>query len=134
MQTTVYFYQENNTLQDPFFQQVFKPLLREENERKKDNLYIREDSRAKMDKAARIEAALEPIDREGRWIFKKDNPHMRELIEQHKLFEMSLPYPADGPDCLEGGFTVLDRKLREECAHSDTISFNEITSQNNKRM
>lgn len=137
MQTTVYFYQENNTLQDPFFQQVFKPLLREENERKKDNLYIREDSRAKMDKAARIEAALEPIDREGRWIFnedEKDNPHMRELIEQHKLFEMSLPYPADGPDCLEGGFTVLDRKLREECAHSDTISFNEITSQNNKRM
>lgn len=137
MQTAVYFYQENNTLQDPFFQQVFKPLLREENERRKDNLYIREDARAKMDKAARIEAALEPIDREGRWIFnedEKDNPHMQALIDQHKMFEMSLPFPADGPDCLEGAFSVLDNKLREESAHSDTISFNEITSQNNKRM
>lgn len=135
--TVVYFYQENNSLQDPFYQQVFKPLLREANKHRKTNLYIREDQRAKMDKAARIEASLEPIDREGRWIFNEeesDNPHMIALIDQHKLFEMSLPFPADGPDCLEGGFAIIDSKFRDESAKNDVVSYEELTSQNTKRM
>lgn len=136
-QTTVYYYQENNSLQDPFFQQVFKPLLREENERRKDSLYIREDNRPKMDKAARIEAALEPTDREGRWLFneeEKDNPHMTALLNQLKLFEMSLPFPADGPDCLEGAISILDSKMRLESARTDFISYKDIMKKNNKRM
>lgn len=137
MQTTVYFYQENNTLQDPFFEQVFKPLLREENDRRHRSLYIRGDGRPKTDKATRIEARLEPIDREGRWIFneeEKDNPHMQALIDQHKLFEMSLPYPADGPDCLEGGITITDSKMAEESAKTDIIPLSDFVSQNKKRM
>lgn len=115
-QCTVYCYQENNTLQDPFFEQVFKPLIREQNEQRKDNLYIKGDGRSKMDKATRIEANLEPIDRNGMWVFneeEKDNPHMKELREQFSLFELTLPYPADGPDCIEGCFNIINEKIKE---------------------
>lgn len=135
-QTVVYYYQENNSLQDPFFEQVFKPLIREANSRRKDSLYIREDMRAKIDKASRIEANLEPIDRNGGWIFNEDeadNPHMQELIDQFKLFEMSLPYNADGPDCIEGGITILDDKMRELDSVIDTYSPEDLRS-NTKRL
>ena len=114
--TNVYWYIENNKLQDPFYQQVFKPLLREECAKRKTQLFIREDTRKKTDKATRIEANLEPLDRLGTWIFneeEKDNPHMQELINQFKLFELTLPYPADGPDAIEGGATMVDTKTGE---------------------
>ena len=123
--TAVLFYQENNSLQDPFFEQVFKPLLRELNGRRHRSLYIREDARAKIDKASRIEAGLEPLDRNGQWVFNEDeadNPHMAELLDQFRLFELSLPYCADGPDCVEGAKTIIDRRLRE-CSYTvDTLS------------
>lgn len=134
-QTVVYYYQENNSLQDPFFDQVFKPLIRQANDDKKDNLYIRADDRAKIDKASRIEANLEPIDRNGGWIFNEDeadNPHMKELRDQFKLFEMSLPYNADGPDCVEGGITILDSKLKEFDSVIDTYSPVELRSNSNR--
>ena len=133
--TAVYFCQENNSLQDPFFEQVFKPLIRDANAARKDSLYIREDRRSKIDKASRIEANLEPVDRNGQWVFnedEQDNPHMRELIDQFRCFEMSLPYNADGPDCIEGGITVLDEKLRECSAVVDTFSVRQLKSQDNR--
>ena len=38
---------------------------------------------------------------------------MQELINQSKLFELTLPYPADGLDAVEGGVTMVDRKTGE---------------------
>ena len=114
--TNVYWFIENNKLQDPFYQQVFKPLLRDECAARKTQLFIREDTRKKTDKATRIEANLEPLDRLGTWVFneeEKDNPHMQELRNQFKLFELTLPYPADGPDAVEGGVTTVDQKTGE---------------------
>lgn len=131
-QCTVYCYQENNTLQDPFFEQVFKPLIREQNEKRKDNLYIKGDGRSKMDKATRIEANLEPIDRNGMWVFneeEKDNPHMKELREQFSLFELNLPYPADGPDCIEGCFNIINEKIKE-LDPGVTIGYSEFQDSN----
>ena len=132
--TTVYHYIENNKLQDPFFQQVFRPLLAKANQERKMNLYIRPDEKKKTDKATRIESRLEPIDREGRWIFnaeEADNPMMQELIEQCKLFELSLPYPAAGPDSLEGGIRALDDKLRES-EPPVVIGFDTFTQSNHR--
>jgi hypothetical protein len=130
--TNVYWYIENNKLQDPFYQQVFKPLLREECAKRKTQLFIREDTRKKTDKATRIEANLEPLDRLGTLIFneeEKDNPHMQELINQFKLFELSLPYPADGCDAVEGGVTMTDTKTNElEPVY--TIGYNELNENN----
>lgn len=115
MQTTVYCFQENNSLQDPFFEQVIKPIVREKNGTKPFTLHLIGDDRKKADKATRIEARLEPVDREGRWIFNEDledNPNMKELRDQFTLFDLSLPYPADGPDCIESAIVIID----ERCA------------------
>ena len=89
-----------------------------------------------MDKASRIEAALEPLDRNGQWVFneeERDNPHMTELRDQFSLFEMSLPYPADGPDCVEGARNIIDGKLRELSGVIDTVSPAELTD-NSRRL
>ncbi len=134
--TAVYCYQENNSLQDPFFQQVFKPLIRAANESKHDDLYIIGDDRAKVEKATRIEAKLEPLDRNAMMFFnedEKDNPHMIELIDQFKLFELTLPYPADGPDCIEGGFHIIDSKMKE-LEPGVTIKYKEFTSKNKHKI
>ena len=61
----VYCYMENNKLQDPFFQQVFRPLVAKVRKERGIQLYIRPDERKKTDKATRIEANLEPMNREG---------------------------------------------------------------------
>lgn len=134
--TTVYWYIENNKLQDPFYQQVFKPLLRDEVERRGVQLYIKGDERKKTDKATRIEANLEPIDRQCAWVFneeEKDNPMMQELISQFKLFELTLPYPADGPDSVEGGITMIDGKTME-LEPVVTVSYEEMNESNPWRM
>nr|DAS97992.1 MAG TPA: Large Terminase [Caudoviricetes sp.] len=114
--TEVYFYVENNKLQDPFYEQVFKPLIREEINRRGEEIYIRPDERKKTDKAVRIENNLEPLDRLGQLVFnedERDNPHMVELINQGTLFDMHLPYPADGLDAVEGGISLIKSKSAE---------------------
>ena len=106
---------ENNKLQDPFFQQVFKPLVAKVRKEHNIALYIRGDEEKKTDKATRIEANLEPLNREGNLILNQaehDNPHMRELDDQFRLFTLSLRYPADGPDAVEGGNRIIDELLR----------------------
>ncbi|WP_425884418.1 hypothetical protein ACPYIV_18065 [Parabacteroides sp. ASD2025] len=111
----VYCYMENNKLQDPFFQQVFQPLVRKVRREQGVELYIKGDEEKKTDKATRIEANLEPLNREGDLVFneaEKDNPHMKRMVEQFKLFNLSLTYPADGPDSVEGGNRIIDRKMR----------------------
>ena len=132
---TVYCYMENNKLQDPFFKQVFKPLLAKARKQHNIMLNIIGDEEKKTDKATRIEANLEPLDRDGSLVFnedEKDNPHMKELIDQFKLFELTLPYPADGPDCIEGGNRIIDKKQRE-LQHYDTIDRSKIRAKNKHR-
>lgn len=82
------------------------PAHREaDTQERKISLYITGDEEKKTDKATRIEANLEPLNREGNLILneaEKDNPHMKRMAEQFKLFNLQLTYPADGPDCVEG--------------------------------
>ncbi len=114
--TPVYCYMENNKLQDPFFQQVFKPLVGKARRDKHIQLYINPDEERKTEKGTRIEANLEPINREGNLIFneaEQDNPHMKRLEDQFKLFTLRLKFPADGPDCVEGGLRILKRKVQQ---------------------
>lgn len=110
----VYNYIENNTLQDPFYQQVFLPLFAERG--KKDGfLNISPDTRKKPDKFSRIEGNLEPLNRQGRLVFnedKKGNPHMERLAEEFILLTEQLKAPADGADCTEGAWFILNGKIR----------------------
>ena len=99
-----------------FFQQVFQPIVRRIRRERKISLYITGDEEKKTDKATRIEANLEPLNREGNLVLneaEKDNPHMKRMAEQFKLFNLQLTYPADGPDCVEGGNRIIDRKARQ---------------------
>lgn len=112
----VYNFIENNKLQDPFFQQVFKPLWKKLKELFKKTISLIADERAKPDKAVRIEGGLEPMNREGNLILnieEKNNPHMKRLEEQFKNFNLQLSFPADGPDCIEGGWKKILEKLSQ---------------------
>ena len=112
----IYNYMENNSLQDPFFQQVFRPLVQQMSRERGETLVIKGDSQKKTDKATLIEANLEPLNRNGLLIFnaaEQDNPHMKRLAEQFTLFTLSLKYPADGPDLVEGGWRIIRNKRHE---------------------
>jgi hypothetical protein len=133
--TNVYCWMENNKLQDPFFQKVFKPLMKKI--KRKHNLIfnIKPDTEKKTDKASRIETNLEPLDRDGDLIFnedEKENPHMIRLIDQFKLFESHLPFSADGPDCVEGGNRILDNK-QNEMNPKDIINRDQLRKRNKHR-
>ena len=133
--TQLYNYVENNSLQDPFYEQVFKPKFAELRLEKGD-INITPDTRDKPDKAVRIEGNLEPVNREARLIFnidEKGNPNMQRLEEQFKLFNMLLTAPADGPDIIEGGKWILDQKIAELAIGSDSIKA-WGKSRNNKRI
>lgn len=110
--TTVMYYIENNSLQNPFFEQVFKPLFKARSEQK-GYIGITPDTRKKPEKYYRIEGNLEPPIREGSLVFnikERENPHMKTLVGQFRLFSKSMKAPTDGPDCIEGGSWVLHQK------------------------
>lgn len=109
----VYNYIENNKLQNPFYEQVFKPMFLKIG-LEKGFINITPDDRNKPDKAVRIEGTLEPLVRESQLIFnieEKSNPNMIKLEEQFKFFTMQLKAPADGPDAIEGAVWVLNEKI-----------------------
>ena len=127
---------ENNKLQDPFFQQVFRPLVAKVRKERGVSLYIKGDEKKKTDKATRIEANLEPMNREGNLILneaERDNPHMKELEDQFRLFTLTLRYPADGPDAVEGGNRILDETMRK-VETPVTRSRSEISRRNKRRL
>ena len=109
----VYNFIENNTLQNPFFEQVIVPLF---NEKAKTcgHINLTPDTRKKPDKFARIEGNLEPLNRNGRLIFNEaqsGNPHMKRLEEEFLLLEPGLSAPADGADSVEGCVFKINEKL-----------------------
>ena len=110
----IYNYIENNSLQDPFYQQVFIPLFIAAAGRHKCQIGIIPDTRGKTDKFSRIEGNLEPLNRLGNLILNENeegNPHMKRLVEQFMLVSPQLKAPADGPDNIEGGEWILNFKL-----------------------
>ena len=60
---------------------------------------------------------MDPLVRNGKLIFnsaEKTSQYMQELTNQFKMFDMEMPYCADGPDAVEGGVTMIDVKSREK--------------------
>jgi len=111
--TQLYCYIENNTLQDPFYQQVLLPLIFAEGERRNDILPVTPDDRAKPDKYFRIEGTLEPLNRMGLLVFnidEKDNPHMKRMETQFKSVSPN-SRTMDGPDSVEGGVHIAKNKV-----------------------
>lgn len=120
----LYNFIENNTLQDPFYEQVFIPLFAAKAREKGYYLNIAPDVRSKPDKFSRIEGNLEPLNRCGRLVFneaEKGNPHIDRLAEQFLLVTPQLKAPADGPDCVEGGWFIANQKSRQQSSEQITL-------------
>lgn len=103
---------ENNSLQDPFFEQVLQPLIFQEGSKRGVMLPVISDTRDKKDKYTRIEGTLEPIHRSGRMVFneKEDtDPDMMRLKGQFKAFKRTQKR-MDGPDMIEGGVHILQTR------------------------
>lgn len=110
-----YYYIENNSLQDPFYEQVFMPLIAKKI-RARGSLGVTPDTKKKAEKATRIEAKLEPLNRTGKLIFneaEKGDPDMERLAEQFLCFDMKLSTAVDGVDATEGAVDITDTKLNQ---------------------
>jgi hypothetical protein len=107
-----YFYIENNTLQDPFYEQVLLPEVFGQGRENNGVLGILPDTRKKPEKWPRIEATLEPLNRMGNLIFnieEKNNPHMQRLEAQFKSAKATSK-ELDGPDAIEGAIWIINQK------------------------
>jgi hypothetical protein len=112
--TQLYNYIENNSLQDPFYEQVLEPLLAAEGKARGHYIHLSPDERKKPDKFARIEGNLEPLNSRGKLVFntaEKNNPHMQRLEEQFKAVDPQLSAHVDGPDATEGGVWIINNKI-----------------------
>jgi hypothetical protein len=107
---------ENNSLQDPFYEQVIVPAIKEQSRSTARYLAISPDTRKKPDKFYRIEGTLEPIHRRGDLIFnidEKENPHMRRCGDQWLSVDEDSK-TMDAPDAIEGGVHKLQNRTLEE--------------------
>ena len=109
---------ENNSLQNPFFEQVIMPAIRAEGDARHVLLPVIPDTRDKKDKYTRIEGLLEPLNRAGLLSFntaESDNPDMKRLKAQFKGFSRK-QRRMDGPDMVEGGVYLLRQRADAEAA------------------
>lgn len=96
---------ENNSLQDPFWEQVILPAIKQHSKSVGYYISVSLDTRKKADKFYRIEGTLEPIHRRGELVFNEDeenNPHMQRFKDQWLSVDEN-SNTMDGPDALEGG-------------------------------
>lgn len=112
--TELYTFIENNSLQDPFYEQVLKPLIVEKgNAHKKGVLPVTPDGDKKGEKWFRIEATLEPLVRLGNLVFnieEQHDPHMQRMKSQ---FLTATPNSRElgGPDAVQGGVKKIESKI-----------------------
>ncbi|MBO4233893.1 hypothetical protein FO675_06195 [Riemerella anatipestifer] len=108
----IFIYIENNTLQNPFYEQVLLPMIYQKSVERNIALPIRPDERKKPEKWTRIEGTLEPLVRLEQLTFnakEKDNPHMGRLKAQFKNANAKAKL-LDGPDMVEGAVTIIKEK------------------------
>lgn len=111
---TAKYYMECNSLQEGFFDSFYDPKFKEISRRMGIPVVIEKDKRTKVDKFTRIEATLNPPYRLGFLVFnngEKDNEDMQETEGQFKAVSPTYRGAVDAPDCVEGGYKLLDRNM-----------------------
>lgn len=109
----VFVYVENNTLQNPFYEQVLMPLVYQKEKDWHFSLGITPDMQKKPEKWTRIEATLEPLVRTAQMVFnhkEKDNPHMQRMESQFLTASVTSK-TLDGPDMIQGGVKIIQDKI-----------------------
>lgn len=119
-QTLFFSYIENNTLQDPIYEQIYLKLIHDKGQNHPlGTLGITPDTRQKGDKWTRIEANLEPINRLGHLIFniaEKDDENMKRLAAEFKTAKATSK-KLDGCDGTEGAKFLIDQHFITEAAN-----------------
>lgn len=112
---------ENNSLQDPHYQQVLLPLIYQRADDYGFTIPITEDKRKKDDKFFRIEGTLEPLNRLGNLIFnekEKKEPNMVRMNDQ-MIGVSEKAVVMDGPDALEGAcWLIQNRAVQKNMGYS----------------
>ncbi len=105
-------YIENNSLQDPFYGQVYRPMINAIGRERGSILNVQPDTRRKPEKWFRIEAALQPLIATGNLVFnieERENEHMKRLETQFRAARPNSKQ-LDGPDCIEGAIFIINQK------------------------
>lgn len=103
---------ENNSLQNPFYEQVLTPLVFQREKELKTSLGMGDDDQKKPEKWTRIEASLEHLVRQGKLVFnikEKENPHMVRMEAQF-ITASATSKTLDGPDMVQGGVKIIQDK------------------------
>ena len=112
---------ENNSLQDPHYEQVLLPLIYQKADVYGFTVPITEDKRRKPDKFFRIEGTLEPLNRLGNLIFnvkEKAEPNMIRMHDQ-MIGVSEKSTVMDGPDTLEGAcWLIQNRVIKKNMGYS----------------
>lgn len=106
-------YIENNSLQDPFYEQVLLPLIYQRSRENGFTIPITPDSRRKPDKFFRIEGTLEPHNRLGHLIFnidQKEEPNMVRTNDQMLAVSPTTKI-MDAPDAIEGACWLIQNRV-----------------------
>lgn len=112
---------ENNSLQDPHYQQVLLPLIYQKADNYGFTIPITEDKRKKPDKFFRIEGTLEPLNRLGNLIFNKAEKEEPNMVKMHdQMIGVSeKAIVMDGPDALEGAcWLIQNRAVQKNMQYS----------------
>ncbi len=106
---------ENNSLQDPFYEQVIKPAVKKMARKKGYTIPLVPDDRKKPEKFFRIEATLDPIHRDGNLVFdqKLKGTEDMKVMDDQMLAVSPTCTVMDGPDALEGGVWRLNWMSRQ---------------------
>lgn len=110
-----YVYIENNSLQDPFYEQVLMPLIFEHAKiNKTQPLPVIPDTDRKGDKWTRIEATLEPLNRNKQLIFNINEKESNDMQRCHTQFitAKATSKLLDAPDCIQGNVAKLKAKIQ----------------------
>ena len=105
----IYIWVENNSLQNPHYEQVILPHIYRIAHEQQTFLPIRPDDRKKPEKYSRIEGTLEPLNRLEKLIFNESqltNPHMIRMVAQFTSFNRKAKL-MDGPDAVEGAVWII---------------------------
>lgn len=114
---------ENNSLQDPHYEQVIKPAVKKKAQKKGHSIPLVPDDRKKSEKFFRVEATLEPVHRNGNLVFDQRlrGTEDMKVMEDQMLSVSPTATVIDGPDALEGGVWRLQWMSRQSTGSPDII-------------
>lgn len=124
----VYFY-----IEWPWIDDTLKQEIQKANKRHKITLPLTPDPRDKPDKFFRIEALLEPLNRNGKLVFNqklKGTDHMKNCEDQFLALSPKSRANDDGPDAVEGAVWQVNSKIGADTSQIQTSAGGR---KNNKR-